>query len=107
MTDSTATDSSDTALRALLDALPLGVLQVSDNGRITLANAYARRLLHTAEHSSELNVHDLMPAGLLDLAPGEGIHCVVGGMACQALLTRLESDLAPARVITLIPQSRY
>ncbi|MCH8551083.1 MAG: hypothetical protein LAT62_04040 [Natronospirillum sp.] len=88
----------------LIDALPVGVLQVAPDGRIVSINQWVRRLLPEKALGQSLKLSDLLPDGLLSLQSGESIQCVFGGLPCQALLTRLDTSAKKNRVITLIPQ---
>lgn len=93
------------ATQSILDALPVGILHIGEDGRIVEANALAAQWISDGHAIAGMKARQILPDGLLDLPLGDGVHCVIGSMPCFALRTDTESATEmPTHLLTLIPQ---
>lgn len=96
------------AANALLDALPVGVLQINEDGIVLEANALATQWLEEATPIVGMKARRILPEGLLDLPLSEGAHCLIGKVPCLAIHTRASSTQRASsgqsqHLLTLIP----
>ncbi|MFC3852437.1 hypothetical protein ACFOSD_00940 [Salinispirillum marinum] len=92
------------AANALLDALPVGVLQISEEGVVLEANALATQWLGAHTPIVGTKARKILPEGLLDLPLSEGAHCLIGKVPCFAIHTRSSTKRqATQHLLTLIP----
>lgn len=96
-------------IQRVMDALPVGLLHIGEDGRVIDGNKRARNWLAGGNAIAGLKARRILPEGLLDLPLDEGVLCVVGETRCMAIRNELNRDdnSIPTQVITLIPQSIY
>ncbi|MFY0665233.1 MAG: response regulator [Natronospirillum sp.] len=93
------------ATQSILDALPVGILHIGEDGRIVESNALAAQWISDGHAIAGMKARKILPEGLLDLPLGDGVHCVVGSMPCFAMRTHTASaNDVPTHLLTLIPQ---